>query len=258
MLRNLLLVSVLLCAAFTANATTQEFRKIQDIRVNAAVFTGVLVSSYNHNAVTAFRQHSADDYRQYLNALNAAYQQAGVTAGGDDLKELNALTEVLENQKQLDATLSSTVLVHPNIMTDIFKAQQNLDQALTRYQAMLGQSDRSEVIDAIDGLRLDVGTIMLLYSISTFTGLAYLNDEDPDLAILDAKIQEGLRMLDQEVPEELHEQVRKVKSSYHFVQNKLVGLTRPWAPSAVAFFLMRAESQLQELTRQVQGANEGA
>ncbi|MDH1440453.1 hypothetical protein N5O88_09750 [Pseudomonas sp. GD03721] len=213
------------------------------------------MTNYNHIR-SASQQRSADDYRQYLDALNTSYEQSGLTVGIDELKKLNALTEELEKLPQLDGEMSSAMLAYPNMMTDIFKTQQQFDQALAGHLATVDQG--GDVIRTIDDLRVDISSIMLLYSVSTFTGLAYLNEEDPDLAILDAKIQEGLRMLDQEVPEELHEQVRKVKSSYHFVQNKLVGLTRPWAPSAVAFFLMRAESQLQELTRQVQGANEGA
>lgn len=255
MSRNPLLVLILLCAAFGANATPQEFREIQGMRISAAGFCGVLMTNYNHIR-SASQQRSADDYRQYLDALNTSYEQSGLTVGIDELKKLNALTEELEKLPQLDGEMSSAMLAYPNMMTDIFKTQQQFDQALAGHLATVDQG--GDVIRTIDDLRVDISSIMLLYSVSTFTGLAYLNEEDPDLAILDAKIQEGLRMLDQEVPEELHEQVRKVKSSYHFVQNKLVGLTRPWAPSAVAFFLMRAESQLQELTRQVQGANEGA
>lgn len=251
MLRNPLLVLILLCAAFGANATTQEFREIQGMRINAAEFCGVLMANYNHIR-TAFQQRPVDDYRQYLDALNTSYQQSGLTVGAAELEKLNTLTEALEKLPQLDVEMSSAKLAYPNMMTEIFKAQQQFDQALAGQLASLDQGGDGGLIEGIDGLRVDISKIMLLYSVSTFTGLAYLNEEDPELTALDERIQGGLQVLDQQVPEALHGHVGKIKGSYRFVQKKLVGLPRPWSPSAVVFFLTRAESQLQELARQIE------
>lgn len=249
MSRNPLLVLILLCAAFGANATPQEFREIQGMRISAAGFCGVLMTNYNHIR-SASQQRSADDYRQYLDALNTSYEQSGLTVGDDELKKLNALTEELEKLPQLDGAMSSAMLAYPNMMIDIFKTQRQFDQALAGHLATVDQG--GDVIRTIDDLRVDISSIMLLYSVSTFTGLAYLNDEDPELTILHGRIQEHFQALDQQLPEALHDHIGKVKGPYHFVQKKLVGLPRPWTPSAVVFFLARAEAQLQELARQVE------
>ncbi|MDH0639342.1 MULTISPECIES: hypothetical protein [Pseudomonas] len=207
------------------------------------------MTNYNHIR-SASQQRSADDYRQYLDALNTSYEQSGLTVGIDELKKLNALTEELEKLPQLDGEMSSAMLAYPNMMTDIFKTQQQFDQALAGHLATVDQG--GDVIRTIDDLRVDISSIMLLYSVSTFTGLAYLNEEDPELTILHGRIQEHFQALDQQLPEALQGHVGKVKGPYHFVQKKLVGLPRPWTPSAVVFFLTRAEAQLQELARQVE------
>lgn len=253
MLRNPLLALVLLCVTFGAHATLQEVRTIQDMRVNAAGFCGVLMTNYNQIR-TASQQRSVDDYRQYLNTLNASYQKSGLTVGRDELEHLNSLTETLEKLPQLDVEMSSAVLAYPNMMIDIFRAQQQFDLALAEYLAGLERAGEDDAITVIDELRVDISRALLLYSVSTFTGLAYLNDKDPELRGVDKSIQAHMQALDQQVPEALHEHAGKVRNSYRFVQKKIVGLPRPWTPSAVVFFLTRAESQLQELTSRVESA----
>lgn len=253
MFKKPLLVLILLCAAFGVNATTQEYREIQGMRVNAASFCGVLMANYNQIR-TASQQRSADDYRQYLDALNTSYQQSELMVGADELKTLNVLTEELEKLPQLDGEMSSARLAYPNMMIDIFKTQQQFELALSEHLASLGHDSDDGAIKAIDDLRVDISRAILLYSVSTFTGLAFLNDKDPELRVLDEKIQAQLQALDQQIPEALHGHVGKIKGSYKFVQKKIVGLPRPWSPSAVVFFLTRAELQLQQLASQVESS----
>lgn len=244
MFRKHLIVLILLFAAAGVHASTHDARLIQSMRIQSFGFCVAMMVNYNHIR-TPFQHRSTDSYRQYLDALNALYRQSGLTMGAEYLKALNDLTEELENLPQPDGVMSTTTLVYPVAITNIFKAQQQFDQALTRYHAMVDQGDEG-IVRTIDDLRLDISRIMLLYSVSTFTGLAYLNVEDPDLSILDGRIYERFQVLEQQAPE-WGKEIEKIKNLYRFVQPKLVGLPRPWTPSAVELFLTRAGDALADL-----------
>lgn len=242
-------VLVLWLIAAGAHANTDEARMVQTMRINSFGFSGALLNNYNHIR-TPFQQRSGESYRQHLHELNELYRQAKLGVGAEDLQALNDLTEELESMPQLDTVVGTTVLAYPSLITNIYQTQQRLDETLVRYQAMLEQSEPS-VIKTIDDLRLDIYKTMSLYSVSTFTGLAYLNDIDPDLTLFDKKIQEHFLALERQAPE-VSTDVEKIKNIYLFVQPKLVGLSRPWTPSAVVFFLTRAEVALKELANRIE------
>lgn len=234
--------------AMGAHASTDEASLVQSMRISSFGFSGSLLNNYNHIR-TPFQQRSDEGYRQHLHELNRLYRQSGLTVGAEDIKALNDLTDELESMPQLDSVVSTIVLAYPTLITSIYQAQQRFESSLFRYQEMI-DSRGAGVITTIDDLRLDIYKIMSLYSVSTFTGLAYLNDMDPDLAILDGKIQEHFLTLEGQAPE-LSNDIEKIKNIYLFVQPKLVGLSRPWTPSAVVLFLTRAEQALKELANRI-------
>lgn len=243
-----LAVLILLLTAVSAHANTDDARLVQLMRIQSFGFSGTLLNNYNHIR-TPFQQRSHESYRQHLHALNTMYRQTRMTVGAEDLRALNELTEELEAMPQLDTVMSTTVLVYPAHLTNIYQAQQRFEQSLAGYQETIDQRD--DVVKTIDDLRLDLYKIMSLYSVSTFTGLAYLNEEDPDLTRLDGKIQEHFLTLEGQLPG-LQGDIEKIRNIYLFVQPKLVGLSRPWTPSAVVLFLTRAETALKDLAGQTE------
>ncbi|MNG15211.1 hypothetical protein D3C84_990230 [compost metagenome] len=86
---------------------------------------------------------------------------------------------------------------------------------------------------------------MQQYSMLTFTALAYLNQQDPTLSVIDERIRQQFENLKTRYPEQRTE-LEKLSIKYNFIRQRLVEQPRPWIPGRALFYLSRNVKVLDE------------
>lgn len=245
MTRNYIVVIFwLFCATSIQANPGNTAGQLHETRTLGSSFISELMLHFNP-VEAPMQQIPADIYKGQLQQLHQHVEQSGVSAAISELTRLDEAVAKLEGMPQESGNSGAAILPYPRAVTDVFKSYQRLDQALARqYDSIMVELDETTL--KRQKLSMSVSRMMMLYSLSTYPSLSYLNEIDPTLAKLDQDILEQFQALKAQLPESATE-LDKLQVTYRFVQPRLVDLPRPWSPGGVVLYLGRIIQKLEEL-----------
>lgn len=235
---------LLLCSHLHAQNSAQEIQSIQEMRSLAYLATANLMVFYNLDA-TPFETENMDSYQQSLKKLQQLASKHNYSLIDTELKKIEGLSAQLEALPRTPEHVRNVYTPYQLLLNPIFEAQQRIDQYLEQRYTALVNSNSNDWWQVLNALSLDHSRIMQQYSMLTFTGLAYLNAQDPTLSIIDERIRKQFETLKTLHPEQ-HTELEKLSIKYNFIRQKLVGQPRPWIPGRALFYLSHNVKALDE------------
>lgn len=237
-------LAIALSSSLHAQDAAQEMQRIQEMRSLAYLATSNLMVLYNLDA-TPFEPENAKKYRQSVERLQQIAAQNNYSLVSAELKKIEALASQLEALPRDINYVRTVYLPYQHLLNPLFDAQQRIEQDLGQRYTALANGNSDDWRQGLHALSLDHSRIMQQYSMLTFTALAYLNAQDPTLALIDARIQQQFETLKTQSPEHRAE-LEKLNINYNFIRKKLVGQPRPWIPGRTLFYLSRNAKALDE------------
>lgn len=229
--------TLLLCSHLHAQSQPQETQRVQEMRSLAYLAIANLMVVYNLDA-TPFEAENIDSYQQSFKQLQQLATTQNYSLVVAELEKIEGLSAQLEALPRDPEHIRNVYMPYQLLLNPIFEAQQRIDQDLEqRYQTLAG-TNGNDWQQGLNALSLDHSRIMQQYAMLTFTGLAYLNTQDPTLSLIDSRIQEQFERLKNQHPEHKSE-LEKLSINYNFIRKKMVGQPKPWIPARALFYLSR-------------------
>lgn len=236
---RLLLAVLTTCMGITfpAHGTPLELQRIHEMRSLAYLATTNLMVFYNLDA-TPFDPDNAKNYRDSLTQLAQIATQDSDSVVNNELRKIEALTTQLDALPRDREHVRTVAIPYQRLLNPLYQAQQRIDNDLEQRYEALARNSTDGWQQGVNALSIEHSRMMQQYAMLTFPSLAYLNIEDPTLALIDGRIQHGFEQL-----ERLHvkhaAELQKLAVNYTFIRKKLVNQPRPWIPVRTTFYLSR-------------------